>query len=245
MSANPPIQDPAIAAVEAPIEAASDKEMNFSKLRKRNDQLERQNRLFEEKLDKIGSSLEQYIREQSAARAPQGPQTIHDTYGLERGGLLENDKLVQVLEAERGRNRKEAEEISRQTISKMQKEQYAERLYDRYPDYAQVVNDESMQMLEAEDEDFLESLRDNPDEYKRRELAYRRIKKLTEKKKAAMSPPVNSQEIVNKNKQANYAFTSSGFGGASKEFNWKEFHSNPAAQKAAYEKLKANQKRGL
>lgn len=244
MSTDPSVPEAVVPSAPEGAPKDSDKEMNFSKLRKRSEGLERQNRLLEEKLGKIESSLDRLINAQSSQGMPQRPQTIHDTYGLERGGLMENDKLATVLEAERDRNRKEAEEISRQTMAKIQKEQYADRLYDRFPDYAQVVNEESMQMLEDEDEEFLESLRENPDEYKRRELAYRRIKKMTDKKKAAQMP-VNSQDLVNKNKQANYAFTSSGFGGGAKEFNWKDFHSNPQAQKAAYEKLKSAQKRGL
>lgn len=221
----------------------SAKEMNFSKLRKKGDLLERHNRLLEEKLTRIESALE---RMSSPARQegkqPSG-SSIFDAYGLERGGLVESDKLAMVLESERERNRKEAEEISRSTMSKLQKEQYAERLYDRYPDYASVVNEENMSLLEREDEEFLESLKENPDEYKRRELAYKKIKKILDKKKVE-SQSVNPQDIVNKNMQSNYGFTSSGFGGSTREFNWKEFNSNPEMQRQAYLKLKANQKRG-
>lgn len=242
-----------VAATSAAAEKASDKEINLRKLVKQNKALEQQNQMVSQEL----AQMRQMIEMSRTMMPQQAVREIspYEKYGLEPGGLVEADKFITALAKEREdmekRFEKKAEEAAERLFEKRQNASFGERISMRYPDYDQVINEENMHLLEEEDPEFVESLNDVKDEFKRRELAYKKTKRILNSRAPVSisrpeEPRIPAQTIVDQNKKAAYGYTPTGGGQITSNLDWKSFHSSPSAQKQAYEKLKQMQgpKRG-
>lgn len=216
------------------------KEFNFRAMERKNKDLE--SRL--EQSDKMLRGMQEEIQrlKPQAASAPQDPFAY---YGVERGGLIESEKLIDVMQKERARLEKQieekAEKIASSALEKREASRFSERLHERYRDYDEVMTESNYEMLTEQDPEFVESLPEIKDEFKRRELAYKKISKL----KAAQKKEPTAQEIADKNVDAAYHYTGGQRGAMTQDINWKSFNSSPEAKSKAYAALKAAQRRGF
>ncbi len=235
----------------APAETkGSNQEKNLRNLARKNEALEQQNQQLLHSMNEMKGMVEQLSRN-SQTQQKQEP-TVYERYGIQPGDLVESDKLIKILQSEKEdiekRFERKAEEIAERALDKRRKTEYGDRLISKYPDYNQVINEDTMDALQQEEPEFVEMLSEIQDDYKRRELAYKKAKKILEKQQSklagAPTPEVSkmsAQSIVDANKKSAYAYAPGGGGTMSSDFNWKDFHGNAAMKQKAYENLKAMQ----
>ena len=213
----------------------NDAAINFERLRRKTEALEQ---ALQEK-DQILRQQQQMIDQVQARFQPQERDELDDLPDEE---LIDKGKFKRILDKEREKFRKEAEEVARQTYQKIDSENYQRKIYSQYPDYDQVVNESGAEKLKEKDPEFLAALSKIGDEYERRELAYKKIKRLSQED---VKPAVKAQDVANENRMAANAYYNpagqSLMSSTSGEFDVK----SPAARKAAYERLKAAQKRAF
>lgn len=208
------------------------KEHNFDQLRKKLEVQEQKSAQQEETIQKQNETLE---RMQNAFTDKEEPDEVDSYHEEDLVTQKQLDKKFDRLEA---KFKKEFREETTEQVEASHKARYMERLEVKYPDYHDIVNNESANQLEKDDPDYAMLLGAVPDEYKRRELAYKRIQKM----KASQE---SIQSTVNGNLQKNYGYTSQGQGNTANPMAFDFDVTNPEARKKAYAKLKAAQKRGL
>ena len=226
-----------------------DSKKNLRNLSRKNEALERQNQELARSMQEMRSMIENMQRPQ----ASQAPTSPYDRYGIQKGELVESDKLLSILERERADMEsmieRKATEMAEKAIENKRKSSYMERLIDKYPDYNDVVNEDFYEAIDANDRTFVKSLEHIQDPFVRRELAYEKAKSMS-KKTTNYSEPMGqstAQKIVDGNKKANYAYSGSGTSPASTaatgpQINWQEFHTpNSGTKSKAYEELKKRQ----
>jgi len=212
------------------------KEMNFEKLRRK---LEAQEQAIAER----DAVLRQQQETLSQLQSRLLPQDRDEFDSLPDDELLDKAKFKRALEKERQKLLKEAEEIARKTYQKIDSENFEQKLLRSYPDYHKVVTEENAQLLEQKDPEFAAILSEVGDQYKRREMAYRRIQRLRSEQKE--EAPVKAQDVVKENRQQAAAYyTPSGQQGYANPYGFEFDVRNPAARQQAYQRLKAAQKRG-
>jgi hypothetical protein len=218
--------------------ARSEQEGHFAKLRKKTEALEY---ALQEKDQMLRQ--QQQMLEQLNSRFQ--PQERDEFDSLSDEELIDKAKMKRVLEKERQKILGEAEKIARQTYQKIDSENYQRKIYSQYPDYDQVVNETGAEKLREKDPEFFTALSKIGDEYERRELAYKKIKRLIQEDSKPAPAPVKAQDVANENRMLGNAYYNpagqSLMSSTSTEFDVK----SPAARKAAYERLKAAQKRAF
>ncbi len=154
--------------------------------------------------------------------------------------LIDKAKFKRLIERERQNLRKEAEEVARQTYRKIDSENYQQRLYQAFPDYDSVVNSANAEKLQEKDPEFVALLGREKDEYVRREMAYKKMKRLAEDDR----PKIKAQDVVDENRKAAGAFyTPSGQGPMNNPYAFEFDVRSKEARQKAYERLKSAQKR--
>lgn len=210
----------------------NEQEGHFAKLRKKTEALEQALHDRDQMLHKQQQELDQLQQRFQ-------PQERDEFESLSDDELIDKARMKKVLEKERHKILKEAENVARQTYQKINSENFQQRIYQSYPDYDQVVNESGAEVLREKDPEFFAVLSKIGDEYERREFAYKKIKRLTQQEE---KPRGKIQDVVNENRQAAGAYyTPGGQSGMMANF---EFNPNdPASKKAAYQRLKSAQKR--
>lgn len=224
------------AAKQAQEQQRNDREVNFERLRKKTE-------VLEVELQKRDALLNQQQQALTQLQSRFQPQDRDELDSMPDEELIDKARFKRMIEKERLNLRKEAEEIARQTYQKIDSENYQHKLYSAFPDYDQVVNSTNAEKLQEKDPEFMSLLAEVKDEYKRREMAYKKMKKLSQEDER---PKIKAQDIVNENRQSagNY-FTPAGQGPTSNPYSF-EFDVHSAdARKKAYERLKAAQKRSF
>lgn len=213
----------------------NDREVNFERLRKKTEALE----LEIQKRDALLQQQQQALQQLESRFTPQRD----DLDALPDDELLDKAKVKRLLEKERTNLRKEAEEIARQTYQKIDSENYQQKLYSAFPDYDSVVNAENAEKLQANDPEFMSLLAEVKDEYKRREMAYKKMKKLAA---AEDKPKVKAQDVVDENRKiAGAYYTPSGQGPSANPYAFEFDVRSKEAKLKAYERLKSAQKRAF
>lgn len=208
------------------------REANFAALRKKTEALEAALQEKEQRMLQQQQMLEQMHQRLN-------PQ-VDEFESLPDEELIDKAKLRKIRERDRESFRKEAEQVARETYAKLENENFATRLKYAYPDYDQVVNSANAEKLQEQDPEFMSLLGEVKDEFKRRELAYKRMKKLEAK------PIVRAQEVVEENRKiAAASYTPSGQGPMTNPYAFEFDVRNPQARKQAFERLKAAQKRSF
>lgn len=214
----------------------NDREINFERLRKKTEALESEL----QKRDEMLRAQQQTLSQLESRFAPQDRDEI-DLLPDEE--LIDKAKFKRLIEKERTNLRKEAESIARQTYQKIDNENYQNKLYQAFPDYDQVVNASNAEKLQDKDPEFVALLAEVKDEYKRREMAYKKMKKIAQTEQA---PKVKAQDVVDENRKASGSFyTPSGQGPTSNPYSFEFDVRSPEARTKAYERLKAAQKRAF
>lgn len=238
------VREPVIPAQQAtdkePEKKISDKEINFERLRKKAEATEAAYQDSQELIRQQAQMLDALKSQMQQQQPPQQQRDVWDD--IPDGELIDKDKLRRTLERERANVRKEAEEIARAAFQKIDKENFAYKLKSQYPDYDQVLTRDNAQKLEERDPEYAALLTEVSDDFKRRELAYKRIKKMLNEQKP---PETKAQEVVNENKKSNYYYSPVGQGAMNNPYAFEFDVRSPEARTAAYAKLKAAQKRSL
>lgn len=212
----------------------SDREVNFERLRKKTEALETE-------LQKRDALLHQQQEALNQLQARFQPVDRDELDSLPDEELIDKAKFKRLIEKERQNLRKEAEEVARQTYRKIDNENYQQRLYQAFPDYDSIVNSTNAEKLQEKDPEFVALLGREKDDYVRREMAYKKMKKLAEEDR----PKVKAQEVVEENRKAAGAFyTPSGQGPMNNPYAFEFDVRSKEARQKAYERLKGAQKRG-
>ena len=231
---NSPVNDQG--ASESQETEQSIQQRNFASLRKKTEALEQE-------LQKRDAMLNQQQQAINQMQARFNPQDRDELDSLPDDELLDKAKFKRLIERERSSMRKEAEEVARQTYQKIDSENYQQKLYSAFPDYDQVVNSSNAEKLQEKDPEFMSLLAEVKDEYKRREMAYKKMKKLAQSEE---KPKVKAQDVVNENRQAASSYYSpGGQGPTSNPYSFEFDVRSSEARTKAYERLKAAQKRAF
>ena len=243
MSDQVDVKEPVIQAQQANDKESerkvSDKEINFERLRKKAEATENAYQESQELVRQQAQMLDA-LKMQMQQPPPQQQRDVWDD--IPDGELIDKDKLKRTFERERVNLRKDAEDIARAAFQKIDKENFVAKLKTQYPDYDQVLSRDNAQKLEERDPEYAALLIEVSDDFKRRELAYKRIKKMLNEQKP---PETKAQEVVNENKKSNYYYSPVGQGAMSNPYAFEFDVRNSDARSAAYAKLKAAQKRSL
>lgn len=212
-----------------------DREVNFAALRKKNESLEAQ-------LQEQGQMVQkqQQMIEQMQVRSNPDRDEFDS---LPDDELIDKAKMKRIREKDREHFLKEAEQVARKTYEKIDSENFASKLKYAYPDYDEVVNAANAEKLQEKDPEFMSLLAEVKDDFKRREMAYKKMKKLAQVQE---QPKVKAQDVVNENRQAGGNFyTPSGQGPMNNPYAFEFDVRNKEAREKAYQKLKAGQKRAF
>jgi hypothetical protein len=212
----------------------SDKELNFRKLEASRD-TEREARIRAELQTQQMREELQNIKEMLKPKEDDPLDGIED--------YVDSTRLKAKLDKERAAYEKQAKAIARQTYEQIQKEErdknFLGRLKSEHSDYDQVMNENSIAALEKQNPHFVQAILKIGDEYERRKLAYDYLKANQAAKTAEPAPSIK-EKVAENASNPYYVATGSGTPMAV-EFDVK----SASARKAAYEKLKAAQKRPI
>lgn len=238
-------EEAAIEQKEAPEPAvqetkASNKEANLAALRRQRDEERARREAVEAEIAAIKAQISQM--QPAHSHAASDP---YSEYGIEKGGLVESEKLLYALQKEREKMEREfekkAETISQKTYAKIEQARFKEKLHQKYPDYSSVVNEDTIQEFFELNPDDAEVAQEIPDLYKKGEYVYKKIKALEKQK--APAHKVNAQAIVDANANAAHHYAPNTTQQGSGTTDWRSFHTDPDAKMRAYQRLKAAQKR--
>ncbi|HEX5553444.1 MAG TPA: hypothetical protein VFX43_09370 [Chitinophagaceae bacterium] len=207
----------------------SDKDINFARLRQ-----EREHLAYE--LEKANIERQKLLEQMNARSSiPQEDDEDED-------GYIEPEKeikrLKKALKASKFESQKQAEHVARRIVEEENKKNFLFRLKAEHPDYDAVVNDETALKLEQQFPGMANSIKNIPDDFERRKLAYETIKSLN-LHKPKKQEPIMQDKIDSNRKSLYYTPSSSGSGPA----QMGDF--SPTGRKAAYEKMRELMKKPL
>lgn len=237
MSIDVKSQEVVASADKQPEQAAQTAQQgNFEKLRRKLEALEQEKQERDVVLKRQQETLEQL-------QAQLRPRSQDEDIVIEDSELVEGAKVKKLLARQEREVLKKAQEIARQTYQQIDSENFSTKLKSAYPDYDRVVNEQNVEKLQDEDPEFYAAVSEVSDNFKRREMCYKRIKKLVQQEE---KPKVKAQDVVDENRKSAGAFyTPSGQGPMSNPYGFEFEPRNLEAKKKAYERLKAAQKRSF
>lgn len=166
------IAAPETSQQEAPATSQPDQDKqdrNWRELRRAKDDLEKKARMQEELISQLLS-----VQKQAQPQAPEVDELANisaDDY-IPKGQV---EKLVQRAE-------KKAERIANEAIDKrlkeMEQSQFLDRLQKKFPDFDEVVNPETIDLLEQQDPELAKNIADMGDPYKIGMQTYKFIKSM-------------------------------------------------------------------
>jgi len=212
-----------------------EQKLNFEKLRKKTEALEA-------KLHESEQLKANYLQAIEQLQAKIQPQTKDEFESLPEDELIDKAKLRRILEKERQYVKEEAIKSARQAYEAIEKENYASKLKTTYPDYEDVVNEQNAQRLQDEDPEFMSALAKIDDDFARRDLAYKKMKKIAQ----AHFSKMRAQETVNENQKISASYMNqSGQSPAGNPNNFDFNVRDAEARTKAYKRLRDAQKRGF
>lgn len=220
-------------AAPQPTENLADR--NFANLRKKTEMLEQE-------ISKRDAMLQQQQETINQIQQRFAPQERDEMDSIADDELLDKSKFKRLLEKERTKILKDVENVAVQAYQKYEQGNFQSRLANAYPDYENVVTQENAEKLQEKDPEFYAALSEIKDDYKRREFAYKKMKKIAEESK----PKVKAQDVVDENRktQGNY-FAPQGQSPSANPYGFEFDVKSPDARKAAYARLKNAQKKGF
>ena len=217
---------------------SSDKDYNFRRLEEAKEK-EREQRI---RAEMQAEALQKEIQEIKEYLKPKEKDPFDDDDEFIDPEL--KTRLNAKLAKERESLKREAERIARDTYSNIQKEKdeaeqknFLKRLKEKYPDFDEVVNEQSIAEFHKKDPDAMETILDIEDEYKRRERAYKKMKSFKES-----TPEPSVKEVVAKNQKNPYHVPNT----SAPTSNAIDFDvRSKEARESAYAALKAAQRRPI
>lgn len=211
-----------------------DREINFEKLRRKYEAQDRENA---ERFARQEQELQQL-------RSHLQPPQRNDDVVVDDGELVEGAKVKRLLAQQEEKLLRKTQEIARQTFQQIDSENFAHKLKYAYPDYEEVVSAENAQKLQERDPEYTALLGEVKDEFKRRELAYKRIKRIVAEE--APKTVVKAQEVAQENlKTASQYYTPAGQGPMTNPYGFEFDVHNKSSREQAYARLKSAQKRAF
>lgn len=207
----------------------SDKDKNFERLRNKLESLESEAHESREVIKKQNELLE---RMQTAFSS--SPQDSDDYERMDAEDFISKKHLNKWEQ----RSQEKFKQLAEKAIQEYEKKNYIQKLHHAYPDYEDVVSTENVKKLEQDDPEYAQLLAEVKDDYKRREMAYKRIKK-------AQKNSITAQQVVEENKAKNYYYSPAGQGSSYNSHAIEFDVRNKSARQQAYERLKSAQKRGF
>lgn len=219
-------------------EGPSDKELNFRRLEAEREK-EREARIRAE------MQAEAMQNELSSIKEMLKPREVDPLDQLQDISDLDPTKLKAILAQREAQFKREAREIAKETIKEERerdkKTNFRDHLRRQYQDYDQVMNEQTIAQIQEREPDAVDAISAIEDPYVRCEKAYHFFKKQISRQ--AQKPVESIKAKVEENMTNPYMIPAAS-GVPPREAI--EFDvSSPAAKKAAYEKLKAAQRRPI
>ena len=229
------VKDQETAAPEKPVQEGRSRDENFRRL-------EAAREAANERAIRAEAQAEAMQREIENIKIMLQPKEKDLLEGVE--DYIDKDRFRAVMAQKEAQLKREAEQIESKTYVEMEaqrhkeeKDNFQKRLRNSYQDFDDVMTEENILKLERSDPEFLETVLDIEDPYKRREKTYKRVKKELQR---TVAPSI--KEKVQENAQNPfYIPSSSGTSNQAIDFDVR----TPAAKKVAYEKLKNAQRNPL
>jgi len=221
--------------VKSSEEVLSNKELNFRRLEAARE-AERDARI---RAEMQAEAMRNELQEIKQMLQPKETDPLDDAEDY-----VDPARLRAKLEKERAHLKKEAKEIAKQTIreerEQEEKRNYLQRLKSQFPDYDQVMNENSIASLERIDPVFLETVLEVPDDYARRLKTYKKLKSLQQVAPRADEKSAIKDKVEENAKNPFYIPPSSATP-AAVDFDIQ----SKVARDQAYLKLKAAQRRPI
>ena len=167
-------------------------ERNFKAMRIKNAELEKRLKERDEMLDKI-------LQAQVSAQAPRQEPDEFDSIGADE--FINKGKVEKLVER---KAQKYAEEIAKREVEKLiQKQndsQFMDRLSRQYSDFSEIVNPETLSLLEEKEPELAQTIADLKDPYKIGMQSYKYIKAMGLVQKA---PEARREKEIEKKLAAN------------------------------------------
>lgn len=210
----------------------NDKEYNFAQLRKKAEQVE-----FE--LTREREERARLVTEIEALKAQrQGDRSEEDEDDLDSNEpYIDKKTLKRYFRKEKENSKKEiqqtAEQIARRAIEEERKNNEVYRIKTMYPDFNEVLNEQTAQKLSEKHPELADKILKVADESLRKEMAYQTIKSLNLHKPEAPKVDINAE--IAKRQRTPYYFPSNHASPPASVAN--DF--SETSQKQAYEKMRS------
>jgi hypothetical protein len=143
-------------ASDSAIKARNSQEYNWAEARRKMQELERQNLEFRQRFDQFTNPSKTEVDE-------------IDKLGSE--DLVTKSHVMKMAE-------RMARQIATQAIKERERETVDERLMIKYPDFAEVVSKDNIELLKQTEPELARSLSHNPDDYEKGIAVYKALKRL-------------------------------------------------------------------
>lgn len=222
----------------APQEGLSNKELNFRRLEAEREK-EREARIRAE------MHAESMQREMKRIEEMLKPKEVDPLDNIQDIADLDPQKLKAILSQRDANFKREAREIAKEAYKEERehdkKTNFRDHLRRQYQDYDQVMNEQTIAQIQEREPDAVDAISAIEDPYVRCEKAYKFFKKRMEVSKA--DKPIESiRQKVEENMSNPYMIPA---GSGTPPYSAIEFDGSASSRKAAYEKLKAAQRRSI
>mgnify|MGYP003657555658 CR=1 FL=1 len=164
-------QETASPQSEAPKPVDEQEEKNARNWRRANEKRKH----LEKELKRRDDQIEELIRAVSKPQTPETPE-VDEFDGIGDEDFIPKGKISQLVKRETKNIREEAKKEVEQVLRKREQARWKERIEKRYPDFEDVVNLDTLDLLEQEDPEMAESIAELKDPYKVGLQTYKFIK---------------------------------------------------------------------
>lgn len=225
-------------AKTAPQEGLSNKELNFRRLEAEREK-EREARI---RAEMQSEAMQRELRQIQEMLKPKEVDPLDQVQDISE---LNPNQLKAILAQREANFKREARQIAKDTIQEEReqdkKTNFRDHLRRQYQDYDSVMNEQTIAAIQEREPDAVDAISAIEDPYVRCEKAYHFFKKRIAKQ--AEKPVESIKDKVQENLMNPYMIPS---GSATPPYSAIEFDvGSPSARKAAYEKLKAAQRRPI
>lgn len=188
MSINGVSGEVATSGANAEQQKQTDKELNFAKLREKNERAERELEAQRQETIRLAQEVDR-LKQRYSSHVEEEDDDDSEPY-------VETKKLKKILAKVDEKIERAAEEKAARIFEQKMKQDYMFRLKSEYKDFDEVLNQETIDKLAEAHPSLTNQIMKIGDEYERRVTAYETIKGMGLHKKAEASP---IQEKINQN----------------------------------------------
>lgn len=165
----PPETNPQETPVQVEASQSSEQERNWRDIRRRNAELEKKLKMQEEMLQAVIPRM---------AQQPPPPQVVDELDNVSDDDYIPAGKVKKLIKKAEERADKIAHDAVNKVLHEREKSQFAEKLRSKYNDFDDVVNPETIELLEQQEPELAKSIAASGDPYSMGLQSYKLIKSM-------------------------------------------------------------------